>query len=249
MKTTLLLVAVFLFTANIAYSAPVADSCLQLIHWDQAPPGWNKDSLMQDRCPGSPTYLRFYGKKYFKLGFPANFYPFDHILDSNEIKSVSDIDSSHLDLLNRFLGLQDTLGLIYFQGNERNSADSIEYLNPTIRMLFANYQDVEFINEWFGNTIDSVTYFSFISYTPIPATISEDVSSQNSIQLYPNPVKNVLHIKDQSTAKAPERMEVFSLEGKRIFESNYIETLDVSFLQQGMYILKINNSSIKFAKE
>ncbi|MBI3257928.1 MAG: hypothetical protein HYZ54_00355 [Ignavibacteriae bacterium] len=148
MKTILLVFAVFLLAANIASSTPVADSCLRLLQWPEGsewskPPGWNKDSLKIDDCPGSPTYGWFYAKKYFKLGFPPNFYPFDHILDSNEIKSVTDIDSSHLGLLNRFLGLQDTLGLIYFQGNGGKSTDSIEYLAPTIRMFFTDYKPVD----------------------------------------------------------------------------------------------------------
>ncbi|MBI3257927.1 MAG: hypothetical protein HYZ54_00350, partial [Ignavibacteriae bacterium] len=191
MKTTLLLVAAFLFAASIAYSAPVTDSCLKLLHWDQAPPGWNKDSVMRNECPGSPFYGQLFAKKYFRLAFPPNFYPFDHILDTNEIKSVSDIDSSHLDLLNRFIGLQDTFGLIYFQGNQLNSADSIEYLNPMIRMFFAEYQLISYIEKQFTNTIDSVIDINFLSGAPIPAAVLEDMPFENSIVLYPNPVKNV----------------------------------------------------------
>ncbi len=204
---------------------------------------------MIDDCPESPTYNRFFGKKYFRLAFPPNFYPFDHILDSNETKSIIEIDSAHLGLLNRFLELQDSVGLIYFQGNQYNSADSIEYLNPSIRMFFADYQNVESILVKFRNTIDSVIDFRFISWAPIPASVADNESLQNSIELYPNPVKNVLLIKNQFTAKDNDRMELFSVDGKRILETAYQEKLDVSMLHSGSYFLRINNQTIKFIKE
>ncbi len=254
MKTALLLLVAIILAANSTYAAPVADSCLRLLRWPEGqgydkPQGWNEDSLMIDDCPASPTYNRFFGKKYFRLAFPPNFYPFDHILDSNETKSIIEIDSAHLGLLNRFLELQDSVGLIYFQGNQYNSADSIEYLNPSIRMFFAYYQNVESILVQFRNTIDSVIDFSFISWAPIPASVADDESLQNSIELYPNPVKNVLLIKNQFTAKDNDRMELFSVDGKRILETAYQEKLDVSMLHSGSYFLRINNQTIKFIKE
>ncbi len=254
MKTALLLVVALILATNSTYAAPAADSCLKLVYWPETPgnpkpDGWNKDSVKKDRCPGSPTYNKLFAKKYFKLAFPPNFYPFDHILDSNETKSIIEIDSAHLGLLNRFLELQDSVGLIYFQGNQYNSADSIEYLNPTIRMFFAEYKEIDYIMEMFTNTIDSVIYFDFISGIPIPASISDDESLQNSIELYPNPVKNVLLIKNPFTAKDNDRMELFSVDGKRILETAYQEKLDVSMLLSGSYFLRINNQTIKFIKE
>ncbi|MBI3260371.1 MAG: T9SS type A sorting domain-containing protein, partial [Ignavibacteriae bacterium] len=105
------------------------------------------------------------------------------------------------------------------------------------------------IEKQFTNTIDSVIDINFLSGAPIPAAVLEDMPFENSIVLYPNPVKNVLLIQSELASKASDRMEIFSLEGKKIMESEYKKTLDVSFLQSGVYILKMNNSSIKFIKE
>jgi len=254
MKTALLLVVALILAANSTYAAPAADSCLKLVYWPEGsgnpkPPGWNKDSVKSYNCEGPPGYGQLFGKKGFRVSFPANFYPFDHILDSNEIKSVSEIDSAHLGLLNRFLDLQDTFGLIYFQGNPGKSSDSIEYAHPTIRLFFADYQDISYIKEHFKTTIDSIHDIRFLSYPTIPASVTDDELLQNSIELSPNPVKNVLLIKNQFTAKDNDRMELFSVDGKRIFETTYQEKLDVSMLHSGSYFLRINNQTIKFIKE
>jgi len=256
MKTALLLVVAIILAANSTYAAPVADSCLRLVGWPYGsgigdpPPGWNKDSVKVDECPESPTFGGLFGKKGFRLAFQSNFYPFDHILDSNEIKSVSEIDSAYLGLLNRFLDLQDTFGLIYFQGNpEGNSSDSIEYAHPKIRMFFADYQDISYIKEHFKTTIDSVVDILFLSFPVLPASVTDDELLQNSIELSPNPVKNILLIKNPFTAKDNDRMELFSVDGKRVLETAYQEKLDVSMLHSGSYFLRINNQTIKFIKE
>ena len=207
MKTALLLVVALILAANSTYAAPVADSCLKLVGWPEMPgnpkpPGWNKDSVKVDECPGSPTFGDLYSRKGFRLSFTPNFYPFDHILDSNEIKSVSEIDSAHLGLLNRFLDLQDTFGLIYFQGNpEGNSSDSIEYAHPKIRMFFADYQDISYIKEHFKTTIDSIVDIRFLSYPVLPASVRDDKSLQSSIELYPNPVKKYLTYQESIHSK------------------------------------------------
>ncbi|MBK7093961.1 MAG: T9SS type A sorting domain-containing protein [Saprospiraceae bacterium] len=68
----------------------------------------------------------------------------------------------------------------------------------------------------------------------------KDPDVDSFIQLFPNPFKNTIFIK----APLPiEKIEIFSVLGKKIFSSLYIvgpeNHLDLSFLENNMYILKI----------
>src|SRR5690606_20223934 len=77
---------------------------------------------------------------------------------------------------------------------------------------------------------------------------SEDCSlhindtSQTIITLYPNPTTTTVIIEGVDTAQ----VEVFSLSGKKVLETYNTNTLNVSNLPTGMYLLKIhgNNSII-----
>ncbi|MFN8361108.1 MAG: S8 family serine peptidase [Candidatus Kapaibacterium sp.] len=174
-KSFLVVLLTIFFTSNAGlYCFPVADSCLRMylandyISRDTttslfggAHGSVNPDSVMIDTCSGSATYQHLFAKKWFIIQFPKNFYPFNHILDSGEVKEVSDIDSSHLALLNRFLQLQDTLGLIYFQGLDDPPSDSVVMLNPLLKLSFENYQDVDYVVEHFKNTVDSVKNLAY----------------------------------------------------------------------------------------
>ena len=69
--------------------------------------------------------------------------------------------------------------------------------------------------------------------------------NQNDLQVYPNPVSEVLHINqpDQSTIS---KISIFSLNGKLIFESNYSgnsNTVNVSNLKNGMYTIVVQGEA------
>ena len=67
----------------------------------------------------------------------------------------------------------------------------------------------------------------------------------SSFFVFPNPVSNTLYIQgvDEYTA-----LEVFNLTGKSVIEGKGTE-LDVTSLNQGTYILRINNQYLKFIKK
>lgn len=66
-----------------------------------------------------------------------------------------------------------------------------------------------------------------------------------SIYVYPNPVVNTLSIQgvDENTS-----LEVYTLTGKSIISTKGTE-LDVTSLNEGTYILRINNQYVKFIKK
>ena len=65
------------------------------------------------------------------------------------------------------------------------------------------------------------------------------------IFVFPNPVSHTLNIQgvDENTL-----LEVYNLTGKSVIKDKGIE-LDVTSLNQGTYILRINNQYVKFIKK
>jgi len=260
MKTALVLVAAIILAANSTYATPVPDSCLRMYLpndgpvYDTTPGGitWhgssNPDSVMIDTCSGSSTYNHLFAKKWFYIQFPENYYPFDHGLDSGEVRGVSDIDSSHLGMLTRFLELQDTLGLIYFLGYDSSPSDSILMLNPSVKVYFENYQDITFIKEYIKNTIDSIESVDYILRAKQLLDVSEELEP-NGIMIYPNPVVDYIVISQDHIVSLSSTIEVLSVDGKKVLECEYSERIDVSMLHSGSYFLRINNQTIKFIKE
>ena len=67
----------------------------------------------------------------------------------------------------------------------------------------------------------------------------------SSFFVFPNPVSNKLYIQGVDEYAA---LEVFNLTGKSVIEGKGTE-LDVTSLNQGTYILRINNQYLKFIKK
>ncbi len=68
--------------------------------------------------------------------------------------------------------------------------------------------------------------------------------------MYPNPAKDVIHI---SNLEKESAYTVTDMTGKTILTGNATESIDVSSLNPGMYVLYVANtgmtSSAKFVKE
>ena len=72
--------------------------------------------------------------------------------------------------------------------------------------------------------------------------------NKSSINVYPNPVNNVLFIETNEASKA----EIFAITGAKMTEKTLQKgknQLDVSSLPKGVYIIKINNSTFKVIKK
>lgn len=66
----------------------------------------------------------------------------------------------------------------------------------------------------------------------------EDIQSKSRLHIFPNPVQDILHFENASG-----ELTVFDLAGKQVLqiESESITAVNVSGLNKGMYLLKINN--------
>jgi hypothetical protein len=67
----------------------------------------------------------------------------------------------------------------------------------------------------------------------------------SSVFVFPNPVSNTLYIQGVDDDAA---LEVYNLTGKSLIKEKGTE-LDVTSLNQGTYILRINNQYVKFIKK
>ncbi|TXG35146.1 T9SS type A sorting domain-containing protein [Seonamhaeicola maritimus] len=102
-----------------------------------------------------------------------------------------------------------------------------------------------------GDITDGGTVFVDNILVSQSSTLSTDNKNAFEFAVYPNPVKNVLHI---NTLEAIEKVEVFDLLGKSVLSQyNVMDQVDVSALNKSLYILKLTSdkgvSTKKFVKE
>ncbi|MFP9098080.1 T9SS type A sorting domain-containing protein [Flavobacterium sp. RHBU_24] len=101
------------------------------------------------------------------------------------------------------------------------------------------------IDDYYNTTTDHIpvsTWFQF-------PTLSSPSYTTNTVTVYPNPVKDVLTITGNGMA-ANTGTEIYDLAGRRIFyEKLSGNTLNVSALPSGIYMVKIGGGSAKFVKE
>jgi len=80
------------------------------------------------------------------------------------------------------------------------------------------------------------------------AVLGTNDLAKSDVNVYPNPVNNVLFIETNETSKA----EIFAITGTKMTEKTLQKgknQLDVSSLPKGVYIIKVNNSTFKVIKK
>jgi hypothetical protein len=65
-----------------------------------------------------------------------------------------------------------------------------------------------------------------------------------SLIIYPNPVQNTLTIDGDYTSAT-----IYNVFGKLVLTTDYQKTIDVSALSNGIYFIKVDNTTIKFIKQ
>ncbi|MDB4225727.1 T9SS type A sorting domain-containing protein [Algibacter sp.] len=80
-----------------------------------------------------------------------------------------------------------------------------------------------------------------ISVIEVNNTLSNNDFNQNNVSIYPNPVKDVLTIETNNTLKG---VSVYNINGSRVFDIKNVSSkiIDLSTLNSGMYILKIETN-------
>ena len=83
------------------------------------------------------------------------------------------------------------------------------------------------------------------------AGLSISKNIQKVISLYPNPLKDRLYIRG---VQKSETASIYDITGKKVLQPSFeneqeIQVIDTSFLESGLYFLKIGTTEIKFIKE
>jgi hypothetical protein len=108
-----------------------------------------------------------------------------------------------------------------------NSIVNEQYSSPSN----LNYDDYEF------NELECDPNNSFLSENII------DLIPE--ISIYPNPSKDVIFINIQEEIKI---LKIISLKGKVIKNLEPKNNINISFLEEGMYLINVNNYFVKFLK-
>ncbi len=73
-----------------------------------------------------------------------------------------------------------------------------------------------------------------------------DIDSDKLMNIYPNPVSEVLNIKTLGECQLPIEVNIYNINGGHIIQESITrieDIIDVSFLSQGFYILKFVNKN------
>jgi hypothetical protein len=104
-----------------------------------------------------------------------------------------------------------------------------------------------YVAKYFNGAIDELKIFNYaLSRTAVSGLFNgtnvtgiEDISSKNTISIYPNPAQNSITVAEFS--------QVFDLLGNKVAEGK--GNIDVSLLNSGLYIVKSVNGTAKLVKE
>ena len=103
------------------------------------------------------------------------------------------------------------------------------------------------VSNWTGaSTLGcSITAYNYFLTLSNDSFVSN--SENNKFQIYPNPTKNIIHIKNNSEI---EKIKIFDYLGKEVLTQtqNYNE-INVENLSKGIYLLEINSENEKVYKK
>jgi hypothetical protein len=71
------------------------------------------------------------------------------------------------------------------------------------------------------------------------AGVNENTFLNESISIYPNPVKNELYI-SLNGSEAPSALHVMDMQGREVISKEFSNSINVESLEEGLYILKLN---------
>lgn len=110
---------------------------------------------------------------------------------------------------------------------------------------------------WNSSITDFMPYLKLELTYSIAEPLSITTFETYNFKLYPNPVKDILHLEFNSVLGNDTIIQLFTIDGKLIKVENLILgqnqfQLNVNHLQKGIYLLKLNgnhNQTFKFLKE
>ena len=155
-----------------------------------------------------------------------------------------------------------TYGTKYLQNSNTNNYDmdfeTVDSIGlPSVSNTNSNIS--LYRNSDVKNPNTSFTISEWTSYPSNYATglgtyldVETPKTSEININIFPNPTSNILYVQGNGL-RAVSKAQIFDFSGKLIkeFENPFVvnNTLDVSYLKAGIYILRLDNKSINFIKK
>jgi len=128
--------------------------------------------------------------------------------------------------------------------------DSNNNFNP-IGELYYNFDSSETIIEdyyYSDSNLDADDYendYEFICDAEDIFLSNQDLNLNSRIKIYPNPSSNYIFIDYDFQI---EKLKILDLKGLNLKKINPTKIIDISFLENGIYILNVNDNYIKFIK-
>ena len=145
--------------------------------------------------------------------------------------------------------------------------DQLQDLQYDYRQVFTT-----FIQDWMGgsDTILSSSFYQDFSNDKLPLIktdavvpescyneslgLPEDVTLTKQLSVYPNPFKDILHIELKIEQAINCKLQIYDLNGRVVFDrqlrlSNQPKTVDLSFLQSGVYVMVATDGRQIIGKE
>jgi hypothetical protein len=115
------------------------------------------------------------------------------------------------------------------------------------------YFDSDNLNVKLNSTTTTPTTIpvTIIRKITFSTTLSTTLFAENkkNLILYPNPNSDIFRIKSDVTEKM--KINIYSLQGQLVHQGNYEsdEAINVSYLPSGLYLVQVNDLTIKFSKK
>ncbi len=97
------------------------------------------------------------------------------------------------------------------------------------------------------NQNDLAYYFTCHKLVVTPALTTATNQSQHLLWVYPNPVSNILYV--QASSQTAFSITIFDLNGKLLIEKQNAATIEVSQLQNGIYLVNIASDGKQFSQK
>lgn len=159
-----------------------------------------------------------------------------------------------LDYLIRFFILSLLLGFIQLT-NAQNTIYLKLKSHTTRGISISNIDKITFssgnmVFDYLDSTNETIAISAVSKLSFNSATAIEELASRSEkFILFPNPVSSKFYIKGLKNIESV--ILIYSLSGTLVYRSTIVDTdnsVDVSNLRAGLYLLKIDNQTIKFSK-
>ena len=170
--------------------------------------------------------------------------PGDTIYSKLTIPQFSDQLNTYFTYPVPSLPVNGTIYIGWIQTTSDNLCLGFDRYNDHSAQIFYNTT-----GKWYPTSYNGSLMIRPVVGKPLPLGINETQTTPAGLLIYPNPCSaGSLHLEltgKQSSSCSDFRIRVTDLPGRIVISSLYTGTLDVSALQQGLYIVQISDSSGK----